>query len=211
MGDVQWGRAWLDEARDATFLLIGAGTWVGKLAYLAADPMTIQEDKRAIAQAVSDHWVKARGLRRHHVNLPAQQPFQFNPPRSSPPKDMSRDCSSDYPPSPHQPSRGQEHHRHQRDQRPQSPQFPLPSPHRGFKSDRSSFSMSSSMLSRSDQSDGSRRSRLGRLHWEEGAHMKINLPIFKDEDAKDVVNYQSWGWDLTVYWCTGITPSYLMQ
>ena len=33
----------LDEARDATFLLIGVGMWVGKPAYLAADPMTIQE------------------------------------------------------------------------------------------------------------------------------------------------------------------------
>ena len=32
-----------DEARDATFLLTRAGTWVGKLAYPAADPMTIQE------------------------------------------------------------------------------------------------------------------------------------------------------------------------
>ena len=32
-----------DEARDATFLLTGAGTWIGKLAYLTADPMTIQE------------------------------------------------------------------------------------------------------------------------------------------------------------------------
>ena len=32
-----------DEARDATFLLTGAGTWVGKLAYLTADPMTLQE------------------------------------------------------------------------------------------------------------------------------------------------------------------------
>ena len=30
--------------------------------------------------------------------------------------------------------------------------------------------------------------------------MKINLPIFKDEDAKDAVTYQSWRWDLTVYW-----------
>ena len=29
--------------------------------------------------------------------------------------------------------------------------------------------------------------------------MKINLPVFKDEDAKDVVTYQSWRWDLTVY------------
>ena len=32
-----------DEARDATFLLTGAGTWFGKLAYHATDPMTIQE------------------------------------------------------------------------------------------------------------------------------------------------------------------------
>ena len=32
-------------------------------------------------------------------------------------------------------------------------------------------------------------------------HMKINLSIFKDEDAKDAVTYQSWRWDLTVYWC----------
>ena len=44
-----------DKARDATFLLTGAGTWVGKLAYLATDSMTIQEGKRAIAQAVLDH------------------------------------------------------------------------------------------------------------------------------------------------------------
>ena len=29
--------------------------------------------------------------------------------------------------------------------------------------------------------------------------MKINLPVFKEEDAKDVVAYQSWRWDLTVY------------
>ena len=50
-----------DEARDATFLLTGAGTWVGKSAYLTADPMTIQEGKRAIAQAVSDNRVKVRG------------------------------------------------------------------------------------------------------------------------------------------------------
>ena len=44
-----------DEARDATFLLTGAGMWVGKSAYLATDPMTIQEGIRAIAQAVTDH------------------------------------------------------------------------------------------------------------------------------------------------------------
>ena len=33
--------------------------------------------------------------------------------------------------------------------------------------------------------------------------MKINFPVFKDEDAKDVVTYWSWRWDVTVYWHTG--------
>ena len=28
--------------------------------------------------------------------------------------------------------------------------------------------------------------------------MKINLPVFKDEDMKDTVTYQSWCWDLKV-------------
>ena len=52
----------VDEARDAAFLLTVAGMWVGKATYLSANPMTIQEGKRAIAQAVSDNRVKARGL-----------------------------------------------------------------------------------------------------------------------------------------------------
>ena len=29
--------------------------------------------------------------------------------------------------------------------------------------------------------------------------MKITLPVFKDEDAKDAVTYQIWRWDLTMY------------
>ena len=78
-----------DEARDATFLLTGAGTWVGKLAYLTADPMTLQEGKRAIACAISDHGVKARGPGHPRVNLPAQLPFRFNTSRASPPRDWS--------------------------------------------------------------------------------------------------------------------------
>ena len=44
----------MDKARDATFLLTGAGMWVGKSAYLATDPMTIQEGRRAVAQSISD-------------------------------------------------------------------------------------------------------------------------------------------------------------
>ena len=55
--------------------------WVGKLAYLTADPMTIQEGRWAIAQAVTDCQVKARGPEHPHVNLPAQQPFWLTPKR----------------------------------------------------------------------------------------------------------------------------------
>ena len=34
-----------DKARDAAFLLTGAGTWIGKLAYLTTYPVTIQEGR----------------------------------------------------------------------------------------------------------------------------------------------------------------------
>ena len=110
-----------DKARDATFLLTGAGTWVGKSAYLTTDSMTIQEGRWAIAQATTDHQVKVRGPGHLHVNLPAQQPFRFDPLRGSPMKDASDDCGSDHQPSPHQPLRGQECNRCWRDQRPPSP------------------------------------------------------------------------------------------
>ena len=85
----------MDEARDAAFLLTGAGTWVGKLAYLTINPLTIQEGRRAIAQAILDNRVKARGPGCPRVNLLAQQPFKFNTPRTSPPRDMSIHYSSD--------------------------------------------------------------------------------------------------------------------
>ena len=87
----------VDEVRDATFLLTGAGTWVGKSAYLTANPMTIPEDKRATAQAVSNNRVRARGLGCPRLNPPAQQPFWFNVQRTSPLKDVSGDHSPDYP------------------------------------------------------------------------------------------------------------------
>ena len=93
-----------DEARYAAFLLTGAGTWVGKSAYLTANPVTIQEGKRAIAQAVLDNRVKARGPGCPQVNLPAQQPFKFNTQRTSPPKDVSRDYGSDSQRTPQWPS-----------------------------------------------------------------------------------------------------------
>ena len=69
--------------------------WVGKLAYLTTNPMTIQEGRRAIAQAILDNRVKARGPGHPQVNLPAQQPFKFNTPRTSPPGDVFIHYSSD--------------------------------------------------------------------------------------------------------------------
>ena len=76
-----------DKVRDATFLLTGAGTWVGKSAYLTADPMTIPGGKRAIAQAVSDNRVKPRGLwcspceSAGPTDLPVQCPESISPNR----------------------------------------------------------------------------------------------------------------------------------
>ena len=40
--------------------------------------------------------------------------------------------------------------------------------------------------------------------------MKINLPIFKDEDAEDAGTYHSWRWDLTMYQCAGCRDRILM-
>ena len=188
-----------DEARDAAFLLTGTGMWVGKSAYLATKPMTIQEGWQAIAQSVTDCWVKARGPGHPCVNLPVQQPFRFDCLRGSPVKDASGYGGSYHQPSPHWPPRGQDHNRCRRDQRPLSPQFPSPSLDWGFKSDRSSLLMASSMSFRTDRSDRSQDSWWGTWHQEDRAHMKINLPVFKDEDAKDAVTYQSWRWDLMVY------------
>ena len=105
-----------DKARDAAFLLTGAGTWVGKLAYLTTDPMMLQEGKRAITQAVSDHRVKARGPGCPRVNLPAQQPFRFNTSRTSPSGDTLAHYGSDKGRTPRWPSRGQGLNRRQRDQ-----------------------------------------------------------------------------------------------
>ena len=100
-----------DKARDAPFLLTGAGMWVGKSAYLTANQMTIQEGRRAITQAVSDNRVKVRGPGHPRVNPLAQQPFKFNTPSASPPGDVFIHCSSDHEQPPQQPSRGQGHNR----------------------------------------------------------------------------------------------------
>ena len=70
--------------------------------------------------------------------------------------------------------------------------------------DQSSVSTSSSVSSRSNRSGGSRHSHhIQWHHRESGGHMKINLPIIKDEDMTEAITYQSWCWDLMVYCCAG--------
>ena len=51
----------MGEGLEADKLLTGAGMWVGKLVYLTTDPITIQEGRSTIAQAILDNRVKARG------------------------------------------------------------------------------------------------------------------------------------------------------
>ena len=129
--------------------------WVGKPAYLSADPMMIQEAQQAITQAVTDCCIKARGPGHPCVNLSTQQPFRFDHLRSSPMKDTIGDGGSDCQPLPCWPLRGQDCNRCQRDQRLPSPESPTPSPDHGFKSDRSSLSTASFLSSMSDRSEGS--------------------------------------------------------
>ena len=188
--------------------------WVGKLAYLAADPMTIQEGRRAIAQAITNCWVKVRGPGCPCVNPLAQQPFRFDSLRGSPMKDASRDGGLIINPhhiSPQEAENAIDIGETKGLRHLGSPHLPqimgsrvtgvyyqwLPRYHLGLTGQMDPW-----------------HPRQGRWHWEDGAHMKINLPVFKDEDAKDAVTYQSCRWDLMVYWHVqgaGITPSYPMQ
>ena len=91
----------LGEARDAAFLLMGSGTWVGKPAYLAAHHLIILEGRQAVAQAITKCQIKVRGLGHLHVNLSTPQPFRFDHPRGSPWKDFPGDANSNHQPMPH--------------------------------------------------------------------------------------------------------------
>ena len=67
-----------DESRDATFVLTGAGTWVDKPAYLATDPLTIQEGQQEIAQAITECQIKVRGPGHPHMNPSTPQLLRFD-------------------------------------------------------------------------------------------------------------------------------------
>ena len=68
----------LDKSRDATFMLTGAGMWVGKPACLTADPLTIQEGWWEIAWATTKCWIKLRGPGHLCVNPLTPQLFKFD-------------------------------------------------------------------------------------------------------------------------------------
>ena len=106
-----------DESRDATFMLTGAGTWVGKPAYLAAEHLAIQEGWWEIAQAITKHQIKVRGPRHPQMNLSTPQPFRCDWWRDSPQKETPGDANSYHELLPCWPLRGQSHNRHGRDGR----------------------------------------------------------------------------------------------
>ena len=114
-------------------MLTGVGTWVGKPAYLTADPLTIQEGQQEIAQAITEHQIKARGPRHPLVNPSTPQPFRFDLQGNSPQRDIPRDVNSDLKLLPQQLPRGWNHNRCRRDQGLLPPQSPLPSSDHGLK------------------------------------------------------------------------------
>ena len=188
----------------------GMGRWIGKPANLAADPLTIQEGWWEINQAITKCQIKAMGPGHPCMNLLTPQLFRLDWWGDSPQKDTPGVASSDHKLLPHQPLRGQHHNRHRRDQGLLPPQPPLLSLDHGFENNRSSVLTTSSVSSLLDRSEGSQHPQIGRQQGEATAHMKINLPIFKDEDAKDAVTYQSWRWDLMVYHCVGCQDNTLL-
>ena len=170
--------------------------------------------RRSMDYCPGHNWLPGKGERDMcpHVNLLTQQPFRFDCPRDFPMKDTPGDASSGHPASLHWSLRGWDLNRHQRDQRQPLPQLPSPSLDHGFESDRNSLSKALLMSSMWDRSERYWHSQHGRWHRENWAHMKINLPVFKDKAAKDAVTYQCWRW---IWQCTGmlgvgITSSYHM-
>ena len=154
----------LGKARDASSTLTAAGTWIGKLTYLATDPLTIREGQQAIAQAITECWIKVRGPGHPQTHPTLPQPFRFYHPGESPQKENTN-CVGLHPqPSPYRPSRGKDRGQWQQGWRPVWSWPPSPSPDQGLESDRSLVSTASSVSSQSDRSKGSWHSWHGRQH-----------------------------------------------
>ena len=141
----------MDKARDATFLLTGAGTWVGNQSTCHQS----NDNSRRSTGNCPSHNGLPRGPGCPHVNPSTQQSFRFDHTRGSPLKKTPRVVDSNHRPLPHWPPKGQDCNRHRRDQRPPPPWLPSPSPDHQFESDRSLLSTTLLMSSRLDGSERS--------------------------------------------------------
>ena len=205
----------LGEVQDATFTLSGAIGWVCKQAHLNTNPMSwvkagSQSPKPSPNKTSNpeDPGIPAPfSLHHYHLTLA----IRISPHGQQSTKMQLNDGKL--------PGMTQGHHtrnkavhykktkteaRSNETNRPPHPHCLCPHQDCGFESDQTSVLISSSVSLRSDRSGGSRHSHhVRQCHRESGGHMKINLPIFKDKDMKDVVTYQSWCWDSMVYQHTG--------
>ena len=206
------GKAW-----DTAFMLSGAISWVSKPAQLSAKLASLGDGQWLIAQAITEGHIKPRGLSHLHSIPPALPPFNFyNQDLSPQPAKMP--VVSEWwevprlSPCPAHQEWGWDQEQRQWELWVVPPQSPFLLSDHEYESDRSSASTSSSVASVSERSGGSRHPHcVWWPHRETGGHIKINLLVFKDEDAKDAIMYQSWWWDTTVYHHAGCRDCTLLS
>ena len=68
----------MGEACDATFMLTGDISWVGKQAQLDANAVTLQDSQQIIAQDMTKQSVEARGSGHPHIHSSAVPPLSFS-------------------------------------------------------------------------------------------------------------------------------------
>ena len=187
----------LGETWDAMFSLSGAISWVGKQVQLNANALSLHEGQWLIAQATTKWCVEVSGLGHPHSHLPAFLPFRFCNQDGSPHEARLQSTNKCMEPrcthwmSHHDQDQASQHSwdHGQMEQDPWAVPTPTPSPSldSGFETDRSSVSTSLSVSLQSNRCGGSRHMHHCQCHREPGGHMKLNLPVFKDEDKKDAI------------------------
>ena len=189
----------LGKVRDALLTLSGAISWVSKQALLSANLISLVEGWRLITQAITKRCTEPRRPGCPRSIPPASTPFNFSnqgqsPWLAGPSTPIEQWGMPKWDPRLLYQKQGQALQKDwgqgQQELWPAPHPLPSPSPDSGFESDQISVSTSSMTSAMSDGSGGSRHSHHG--WWccrGSRGHMKINLPVFKDEDTKDTVNY----------------------
>ena len=222
-----WGRRSLGEGllrSDATAAVSRMGgpiTWIGHSMFMRGQELPLAEGRRRVACSSYDH----RGPGRPRASSPPrfsvsqQLPFglapqerpvpasshhsAFEPPRlppfghgaggagggGGPPNDPHDDGS-------YAGGSGSGHGAPRRGGGPSTP-LPAPGDHSGYESD----------TSRTADTRGPSRRRGGNNN---NNHGKIDLPIFKNEDAKDGITYMAWRHDVRLYRMQGVPDRVLL-